>query len=153
MERLLQSKSKLAKKAESVSLTPWCLALAPHFVHNDHVTVSASIEQGTRFVAGCSAQLTCMSFTAKPGCRRAGATLERHHDYVSEALLRLRDGYILVMLWLPPGRQHRPGERACCGLPCQPGENKFVCNPLSSSSLLPASYLTPCHPGFSKQCG
>ena len=39
VERLLQSKSKLANMAESVSLTLWSLAFAPHFVNNDYATV------------------------------------------------------------------------------------------------------------------
>ena len=38
----------------------------------------------------------------------------------------------------------RASRKAVLRLPCQPGENKHVCSSYSSSSLLPASQLTPC---------
>ena len=83
------------------------------------------------------------------------STLHAHHDvlgwawaiFVIRAPLKKQQHYCCVMA-VSSGSAMR-GENIMClllWLLHQPGENKCVCSFYSSSSLLPASWLTPCLP-------
>ncbi|CAM9288786.1 unnamed protein product [Rangifer tarandus platyrhynchus] len=57
-----------------------------------------------------------------------------------EVLLRLHYGYILVMLWLPLGLQHQPGERVCYG--CRASQERIN---LSAIPSAPRIFFQPSH--------
>ena len=69
-----------------------------------------------------------MSFPLKALAAAAAFGLDCHNIMIMlyEVMLRFRDGYIMVMLWLLLQLVH------------QPGENKHVCSSYGSLSLLPA---------------
>ena len=139
----LWCESKLVKMVCSGPLTP-------RFANNDYVTAEITYSTaheplvalhmsimrywlGHGLVSGLPLYELCHEST---GCCCTGATLECILVMQSEFILRLRYGYLMVilcpLLWLLR-------RDAVLWLPCQPGENKSVCHSYGSFSLLPAS--------------
>ena len=144
--------------AESVFLTPWSLALAPHFVNNDYATVE--LIYGTAHVrhevlawlwATVSVHLYELRHKAL-----AAAALGLHWSNTMimfyEVLLRLHYGCMLVILWPLLGRQHQPGERVCYGY--RASQERINLSPVPSAPRIFFQPLISClaYPGFSKQC-